>query len=105
MPVYQDKRNKRLYIEFQYKGRRYKERLPKDVTRASARHIEAKWRSDLMFASHGIDTVAPVTFEDFLIDTFEATLGKYHPDNVNRAEIDPLPFQSLFVFSLNGKMK
>lgn len=46
MPCYVDKKSGRLYIEFQYKRTRYKERLPEGVTREEAeRHESSKKRS------------------------------------------------------------
>jgi len=71
VPIYTDNKTKRLYIEFQYKGHRYKERLPEGTTKKDAERIEVKVKSDLMFQSHGIETQASVvTFRHFVEYTF-----------------------------------
>lgn len=71
MPIYTDKKTNRLYIEFQYKGTRIKERLPEGTTKKDAERVEIKLKSDLMFQSHGIgDERRAVTFERFIADTF-----------------------------------
>lgn len=71
MAVYTDKATGRLYIEFQYKGQRYKERLPKNTTKKTAENIEIKMRGDLLFESHGIPTRrTEITFEQFLSEYF-----------------------------------
>lgn len=70
MPIYQDKKTSRLYIEFQYKGTRYKERLPEGSTRKDAERIEVKVKNDLMFQSHGVQTRKDVTFDAFIKDVF-----------------------------------
>ena len=54
MPVHIDKRTGRFFIEFQYKGTRYKERLPEGTRKVDAEKLEIKIKNDLMFQSHGV---------------------------------------------------
>lgn len=68
MAVYTDKRG-RLYIEFQYKKHRHKERLPEGTTKRDAEKLEIKIKNDLMFQSHGIDN-RPITFEYFIAEYY-----------------------------------
>lgn len=71
MPIYTDNKTKRLYIEFQYKGHRHKERLPEGTTKKDAERLEVKIKADLMFQSHGIETqTSVVTFRHFVEYTF-----------------------------------
>ena len=46
MPVYTNRRKDRSYIEFQYKGKRYKKRLPKWTPYEEATALEKKLRAD-----------------------------------------------------------
>lgn len=68
-PIYVDKKTNRLYIEFQYRGHRHKERLPEGTTKEAAKKIEVKVKNDLMFQSHGIAT-SEHTFDQFIDDYF-----------------------------------
>lgn len=71
MAVYLDKKTNRLYIQFQYKGTTYKERLPAGTKRADATRIETKMRSDILLESHGVLTKRrDITFEAFIRDYF-----------------------------------
>ena len=78
MPVYTDKKTNRLYIEFQYKGERYKERLPDGTTKEAAKRIEVKVKNDLMFQSHGVETKKQIiTFKHFIESTFGPVADKF----------------------------
>lgn len=77
MPCYKDKRTGRLFIQFQLKGVTYKERLPAGTTKTDARKIESKWRSDLLFRSHGITEQSEMLYEDWLITFGEYALSNY----------------------------
>ena len=96
MPVYTDKRTKRFYIEFQYKGIRVKERLPDGMTKKDAERLEVKIKNDLMFQSHGIETKTTiVTFESFIRDTFGPVADAFPKDRYDRTVLlvkDALPF-------------
>jgi len=85
-PVYQDKRNGQLFIQFDFQKQTHKQYLPKGMSRTDAKTIEAKMRSDLMFRSYGI-TRNDVLFEDFVLDTFlpycEQNLAR---DNYKKAD-------------------
>jgi integrase len=70
MPIYADKKTGRLFIEFQYKGTRYKERLPDGTTKKDAERLEVKIKNDLMFQSHGVQSASPITFDRFLREHF-----------------------------------
>lgn len=86
MPVYQDKKTGRLYIEFQYKSIRHKERLPEGVTRAQGKELEVRIKANLMFESHGQDQSKSVTFEDFISSTFGPYCEKrYSKDSYDKA--------------------
>lgn len=85
MPVYTDKKTGKLYIEFQYKGQRVKERLPAGTTKAAASVIETKLRSDLLFHSHGIATQKPLTFEQFIAEYYSPIADSYSAEKKERA--------------------
>lgn len=71
MPVYVDKKTKRLFIKFQLKGEPYKERLPAGVTRKQAEQLEVKVKARMLFEQHGIyEDRKDSTFERFLQDVF-----------------------------------
>lgn len=85
MPVYTDKRTKRFYIEFQYKGVRVKERLPEGIPKKDAEKLEVKIKNDLMFQSHGIETkTSVVTFDSFVRDTFGPVADAFPRDRYDR---------------------
>lgn len=87
MPVYLDKKTKRFYIEFQYRGERHKERMPAGVSKKDAERIEVKMKNDLMFQSHGIESgSAPITFERFIDEYFgQYADTHYSPDSFDKA--------------------
>lgn len=71
MPVYLDKKTKRLFIKFQLKGETYKERLPSGVTRKQAEQLEVKIKARMLFEQHGIyEDRKDSTYERFLQDVF-----------------------------------
>jgi len=85
MPIYTDKKTGRLYIEFQYKGHRHKERLPIGTSKDDAKRIEVKLKNDLMFQSHGIETDRQViTFKHFIESTFGPVADSYPKDRYDR---------------------
>ena len=85
MPVYVDRTSKRLYIEFQYKGHRHKERLPVGTTKKDAEKLEVKIKNDLMFQSHGAPSRSEITFEKFIADYFGPAADAYPKDRFDRA--------------------
>lgn len=80
MPVYVDKKTKRLFIQFRFRGSYYKERLPEGVTRKEAERLEIKVKSQLLFERHGDEPKANPTFEQFIQTVYlpwvEANLTK-----------------------------
>lgn len=85
MPVYTDRKTNRLYIEFQYKGTRVKERLPAGTSKTDAAKLETKIKNDLMFQSHGVETRSSVvTFEKFVSEIFGPVADKFAPDRYNQ---------------------
>jgi integrase len=48
MPVYRDKQTGRFFIQFQWKGEAYKERLPKGITRKQAERREIKVKAQML---------------------------------------------------------
>lgn len=87
MPVYQDKKTKRLFIQFQLHGEPYKERLPAGTTRAQAAKIELRVKSQMLFDQHGIETASKnQTFERFVQDVYLPTIdGNHSSDSVDKA--------------------
>ncbi|HRH43839.1 MAG TPA: site-specific integrase [Pyrinomonadaceae bacterium] len=70
MPIYTDKKTKRLFIKFSLDGIPYKKRLPKTMTKGQAEKLETKWKHTLFFEMNGIVTRNEILFEDFLTDYF-----------------------------------
>ena len=70
MPVYTDRKTKRLYIQFDFQGETMKRRLPKETKKKDAEKLEIKWKNDLLFESFGIEKRKEITFENFLIEYF-----------------------------------
>lgn len=86
MPVYLNKKTKHLYIEFQYKGERVKEHLPKGFTRAKAEAIEIKRKNEILEQLHGISKTPEMTFERFLKEYFGPHIEHhYSPDSFDKA--------------------
>lgn len=84
-PIYTDRKTGRLYIEFQYRGHRHKERLPEGTTKESAKKIEVKIKNDLMFQSHGIETKRSiVTFDSFIDEVFGYEADNWRKTNPAR---------------------
>jgi integrase len=84
MPVYLDKTTGRFYIEFQYKGKRYKERLSSGVKKSEAEKIEIRLKSELFADSHGIRS--DITYEQFLKQYFSPHIeNSYCSDSFEKA--------------------
>jgi hypothetical protein len=88
VPVYKDKRG-RLFIEFQYKGRRVKERLPEGTTEAKANTIEIRRKNEILDQIHGLaaDPVKDITFERFLKEYFDPYSARYSKDTFEKAVV------------------
>lgn len=87
MPVYTDKKTNRLYIEFQYKGHRYKERLPDGTSKTDAAKLEVKIKNDLMFQFHGVPTASTaLTFDQFIDRFFGPVADQWRLTNPARYE-------------------
>lgn len=89
MPVYTDKKTGRLYIEFQYKGERVKERLPEGTKNSDAEAIEIRLKNKILKRTHGLaDPVRDITFERFLKEYFDPhTSNNYSDDSFDKAVI------------------
>ncbi len=70
MPIYTDKKNNRLYIQFDYQGQTYKERLPEKITKSEAEKREIKWKHQLYFESKEMISIKEILFEDFLVEYY-----------------------------------
>jgi integrase len=66
MPIYTDKKTKRLFIKFVFDGTTYKRRLPEKTSKKNAEKIETKWKHQLFFEKSGIISDKDILFEDFL---------------------------------------
>lgn len=80
MPIYTDTNTKRLYIEFQYKGIRYKRRLPANTSKSDAKDFEAKWKHDLFLESMGMGQTQDLLFETFLTEYFLPFAEKHYSE-------------------------
>lgn len=87
MPVYLDKKTKRLFIQFKLNGQPYKERLPDGVTRKQAETIEVRVKSQMLFEQHGIETHSKnEKFERFVQDVYLPALdGQQSKDSFEKA--------------------
>lgn len=86
MAVYLDKKTNRFYIQFQYQGTTYKERLHPGITKKNAEIIELKMRSDLLFQQHGIKSNRDISFERFVREYFVPHIdAHYSEENIERA--------------------
>lgn len=70
MPVYQDKKNGRLFIQFDFGGQTYKKWLPAGTNKSDASKLETKLKHDLFFETNGIKKKKDITFRDFLTEYF-----------------------------------
>jgi len=70
MPIYTDKKTKRLFIQFDFDGKEYKRRLPERTTKKQAEKIETKWKHQLFFEKSGIISDKEILFEDFLTEYY-----------------------------------
>ncbi len=78
MPVYKDKKTKRLRIKFGFNGQSYTKRLPEGTLRSTAITLEAKWKNDLLLASFGIEQQTTIAYEVFLTDHFLPFAEKHY---------------------------
>lgn len=70
MPIYTDKKTKRLYIQFDFLGQTHKKRLPQKTTKSEAVKLETKLKNKLFFENNGIEAKRQIRFEDFLVEYF-----------------------------------
>lgn len=70
MPIYTDKKTKRLFIQFEYDGVLFKKRLPEKTTKRQAEKVETKWKHQLFFETNGVTAANDILFEDFLVEYF-----------------------------------
>lgn len=83
-PVYQDKRNGRLFVQFDYKTQTFKQYLPPGATRSQAHKLEVKMRSDAFFQANGMAPRNEILFEDCVQD-YLAHIGG-NPGKYQKAE-------------------
>lgn len=76
-PVYTDRKTKRLYIQFQYKGVTYKERFPAGKSKAEAANDETVWRNALL---SGQSKSQGMAFEQFLLDIYGPHVESHYVD-------------------------
>lgn len=84
MPIYTDKRNGRMYVQFDYRSQTYKQYLPLGIKKSDAEKIEIKMRSDAMFAANGLAPRNDTIFDD-AVQEYLAHI-KHHSDKYYRAE-------------------
>jgi integrase len=70
MGIYTDKRNGRLFVQFDYQGNTYKFRLPAGTTVKQAEKFETKKKSELFFEAHGVSERKETLYEDFLVEVY-----------------------------------
>lgn len=97
MPIYTDKRNGRLFVQFNYKGQTTKRYLPPGATRRDAARYETKLRNDLFFQAVGMRPRNEILFEDFLTETFLPYVDNNHSEQ-NKYRADLLMFAALPFF-------
>jgi integrase len=68
--IYTDKKNGRLFVQFDYQGQTYKFRLPDGTTQKQAEKFETKKKSELFFEAHGVSERKETLYEDFLVDIY-----------------------------------
>jgi integrase len=98
MPIYTDKKTKRLFIKFDFDGNTYKRRLPEKTTKKQAEKVETKWKHQLFFEKNGVVNDKDILFEDFLIEYYlpfaEQNHSKVTFDNEVRICKSALPYFS-----------
>jgi integrase/recombinase XerD len=87
MPIYTDKKTKRLYIQFDFQGETLKKRLPEKTTKREAEKIETKWKHQLFFEASEIVAANDILFEDFLVDYFLPFAEQNHSKVTFDAEV------------------
>jgi integrase len=96
VPVYTNKKNGRLFVQFDYLGQTYKRTLPESSTKADAKKLETKLRADLFFQANGIAQKRGVLFEEFVVDTYLPSVlesqGQAAHDRAEQILISAIPF-------------
>lgn len=70
MPIYKCAKTKRYFVQFNLNGHTYKRRVPKGTTKADARRLETKLKSQLFFDKNGLDGKPDMSWEDFVQDIY-----------------------------------
>jgi integrase len=78
MPVYQDKKTKRFFIQFSFNRQTFKQRMPKGATRKDADRLETKLKNQLFFESHGGRDPKDISFQSFLIEYYLPWAENHH---------------------------
>jgi integrase len=86
MPIYTDKRNGHLYVQFQYRGNTFKQSLPEGSSRADAKKLETKMRSDAFFQANGMAPKDETLFEDFVQEVYLPHVQQNTPASYHKAE-------------------
>jgi integrase len=96
MPIYQDKKTGRLFIQFDFQNQTIKRRLPEHTKKKDAEKIEIKLKNDLLFESFGIEKQKEINYEDFLAQYFlPFAKNHYSPDGLKNVVVilkSSLPF-------------
>lgn len=86
MPVYRDRKTKKLYIEFQYKGVKHKQHLPRGLSRADAAALELEAKHKILRQINGVATKDEITFDEFLKDYYGPYIDRhYSKDSLHKA--------------------
>ncbi|MGE3467937.1 MAG: hypothetical protein AB7J13_13520, partial [Pyrinomonadaceae bacterium] len=96
MPIHLDKKTKRLFIQFTFRGQTVKRRLPVGVSREDAARLETKLKHDLFFENSGISSRTVPTFERFVEDVYLEFVADNQAHSLKRA-IAVCAFASAFL--------
>ena len=89
MAMYFDKKTKRHFIQFNYRGKTIKRRLPEGTTKEDADKLEVKIKHELFFESNGITARQETLWESFVDRVYLEHVAANNPAN-----LEILPSQS-----------
>ncbi len=93
MPVYECKKTKRLYIQFDYQGVTHKKRLPERTSKTEADRLEIKLKHDLIFDNKNllagpVTVIATPSWEDFVRNVYlEHVAANQTPASLEKAVV------------------
>jgi len=85
MAMYFDKKTKRHFIQFNYRGKTIKRRLPEGTTKEDADKLEVKIKHELFFESNGITARQETLWESFVDRVYLEHVAANNPANLERA--------------------